>query len=389
MERLATGWARPLRARYARNLTVSFDICPLLVRSAGVKTYLYHWIRAIRSTGRLQIRTYPLALGDQPLDHERSLFPAPATLWALFRVGRPGVLTARLFGPPRPRADVFHASVLTYVAPRRTLLTSTIYDLTHLLNPELHRAGTLTAQRHFEDYLLPRCRALVCISESTRRDAERFLRFPAKNLHVIYPGIDPRFFDARPWFAESSRKPAWAAKLPASYVLFLSTIEPRKNLDRLLDAWLKLPRDLRLEHPLVVAGPEGWHAAATMERLRYHAPEVIYLGYVPEGEILGLVAGATVFACPSLYEGFGFPLAQAMAAGVPCLTSANSSLQEIAGDAALLVDPLSVSGIRHGLQRLLEHPELRQRYSAWGRQRARQFTWERSAQQAADFFESL
>ncbi len=364
-------------------MTVSFDVCPLLVRSAGVKTYLYHWIRAIRELGRLRVKTYPATLGQERLDHEHSVFSMPETLLALFRTGRPGLVTARILGPPRVRADIFHASLLTYVPPARPLLTSTIHDLTHVLNPEFHSAGTLTAQRHFESYLLPRCRALVCVSESTRRDAGRFLKFREADLHVIHPGIDERFFGARPGSVPGRHG------LTGGYVLFLSTIEPRKNLDRLLDAWLKLPRDLRLAYPLVIAGAPGWHAESTMQRVRYHAPEVRYLGYVPEAEIPALVAGATVFAYPSLYEGFGFPLGQAMAAGVPCLTSANSSLEEIAGEAALKVDPLSVAGIRHGLQRLLESEDLRRLFAGRGPRQAAQFRWERSAAAAADFFESL
>src|SRR5262249_35061878 len=142
-------------------------------------------------------------------------------------------------------------------------------------------------------------------------------------IHTIYSGIAPEYFDAKPM------------PRARSYVLYVGTIEPRKNLTTLLDAWAKT--GLRSsEFDLVIAGPEGWNATAIMARIR---AETTYLGYVPERDLPGLVAGATLFVYPSLYEGFGFPVVQAMAAGVPVLTSNTSCLPEITGGAAALIDP--------------------------------------------------
>ena len=137
--------------------------------------------------------------------------------------------------------------------------------------------------------------------------------------------------------------------LQRPFVLFVGTIEPRKNVDLLLDAWESLPVALRTQYELVVAGPVGWAAETTVARLR----AVRYLGYVPEPDLAPLTAAAEAFVYPSLYEGFGFPVAQAMAAGVAVITSNVSSLPEVAGNAALLVDPRSQSELRAALVRLL------------------------------------
>jgi len=173
--------------------------------------------------------------------------------------------------------------------------------------------------------------------------------------------------------------------LSRPYLLFVGTIEPRKNVDLLLDAYQGLPASLRDEFDLVLAGPIGWASPATLARVR----AMRYLGYVPEPDLAPLTAAAAAFAYPSLYEGFGFPVAQAMAAGVPVVTSNVSSLPEIAGDAALLVDPRSLQELRDALVRLLESPSLRAGLAARGRERAERFRWERCAAESWAFFRKL
>ena len=166
----------------------------------------------------------------------------------------------------------------------------------------------------------------------------------------------------------------------------MGTVEPRKNLDTLLDAWRSVKRDVREHFDLVIAGPQGWNSAATMARIRQ---EATYLGYVPEAEMPGLVAGASLFVYPSLYEGFGFPVVQAMAANVPVLSSRTSCLPEIAGDAAAYVDPLSPSEMAAQLTRLLESPEERSRLAQLGRARAECYRWERCARESLTFFREI
>ncbi len=174
-------------------------------------------------------------------------------------------------------------------------------------------------------------------------------------------------------------------QLKRPFVLTVGTIEPRKNLALLVDAYRALPASMQDEYELVLAGPVGWADQETLERVR----SVRYLGYVAESDIAALTAAATVFAYPSLYEGFGFPVAQAMAAGIPVVTSNVSALPEVAGDAALLVDPRSRNEIRYALYRLLLHPELRLAMAGQGRARAEAFRWEICAQKSWRFFREI
>jgi glycosyltransferase involved in cell wall biosynthesis len=170
------------------------------------------------------------------------------------------------------------------------------------------------------------------------------------------------------------------------YLLYVGTIEPRKNLLTLLDAWKQVTPALREKFELVVAGPVGWSAQETVARIR---AEATYLGYVPEEDLPGLVAGATAFVYPSLYEGFGFPVVQAMAAGVPVVTSNVSCLPEVAGDAAVLVDPRSASEFAAAVTRLLESAKLRSELGRRGRERARRYRWEACAEESLQFFHRI
>jgi glycosyltransferase involved in cell wall biosynthesis len=146
---------------------------------------------------------------------------------------------------------------------------------------------------------------------------------------------------------------------------------------------------LRSDFDLVIVGSSGWGSEKTMARLASRPQGVRYSGYVPEDELPGLTAGATAFIYPSLYEGFGFPVAQAMAAGVPVITSNTSCLPEIAGDGALLVDPRSPTEIQAALEKLLTSQSLRDRIRTAGTARASKYRWDVSARQSLEFFRRL
>jgi alpha-1,3-rhamnosyl/mannosyltransferase len=279
------------------------------------------------------------------------------------------------------RADVFHASVLVRRPPRRTRLTATLHDLTCFLMPELHPRANLAAERSFAG-LARRADALIAVSASTRDDAVRLLGIAPEKIAVIHSGIPDAYFSPDPALTDAVRK---KYRLGKPYVLFVGTIEPRKNVDLLLDAFESLPASIREHYQLVIAGPAGWASHHTLARLRH----VHYLGYVPEAVLPSLTAGAAAFVYPSLYEGFGFPVVQAMAAGTPVITSNLSSLPEIAGDAALLVDPRSQTELHHALSRLLTSDGLRAALASAGRVRAEQFHWEDCAARSVEFFQRL
>jgi alpha-1,3-rhamnosyl/mannosyltransferase len=360
-------------------MRIGIDASPVLLRSAGVKTWIWHWVESLRkaAAGGDVVESFP-AIGNRArLVHEGSVFGPLATwphLALLYALNAPGYLL--LDGLAR-RYDVVHLSNQIRRFPRRARVTATIHDMTCWLMPELHTEANVRADRQFAERVLKRADRLIAVSENTRRDAMRLLDLPPERIEVIYSGVADAFFDAKP--------------RPASrpYALFVGTIEPRKNVDTLLDAWAQLKTSLRDEFDLLVAGPEGWGAQQTMARLRQGVSGVRYLGYVSESELPSLTAGAAVFVYPSLYEGFGFPVAQAMAARVPAITSNLSSLPEIAAAGSVLVDPRSAAELTGGLDRLLTSPSLRAKLARDGYRQAQEFRWETCARKSLEFFHKL
>ena len=358
-------------------MRVLIDATSLLLRSAGVKSYTWHWLRALQSLPSAgTFEAFPM-LGDaaMALDHSKSVL-GPIGTWA--RLG--GVFATNVLGSAALDAwcrgyDVFHCSNMVRVPTTRARLTATVHDLTSFLMPELHTPGNIQADRYFAERILKRANRLIAVSENTRRDAIRVLGIDPGRIDVIHSGVDERFFTARPLVRARP------------YVLFLGTIEPRKNLDALLDCWHQVPRGVRDGFDFLVAGPLGWKSEDTLTRLQQNMEHVRYLGYVPESDIPSLTAGAAAFAYVSLYEGFGFPVAQAMAAGVPVITSNTSCLPEIAGAGALLVDPKSPAEIGSALTRLLESVELRRKLGAEGAAHAARYRWSECARASFEFFE--
>jgi alpha-1,3-rhamnosyl/mannosyltransferase len=369
-------------------MRVVIDATPLLVRSAGVKNYLYYWIRHLRRlAGGATVSTFPRLERVRALTHEASVADPLRTVCGLGALAISNYSGLPLLDWLTRGADVFHASVLVRHPPSKVRLTATVHDLTGFLMPGLHPRSNLVAERNFAQ-LARRADRLIAVSECTRQDAVRILGIAPEKICTIHSGVDEAFFDVPAALVNQVRL---RYGLQRPFVLFVGTIEPRKNVDLLLDAFESLPIVMRDHWDLVVAGSEGWAAEATMARLlnARDLGNVRYLGYIPEPDLAPLTAAADLFVYPSLYEGFGFPVAQAMAAGVAVITSNLSSLPEVTGTAALLVDPRSQSELRAALVRLLGTPDLRKALGLAGRERAGGFRWEACAAKSLEFFREV
>lgn len=369
-------------------MKILIDATPLLLRSAGVKGYLYEWIAAMRALdGGESILTWPPLRRMGELDHTASVASRLDTF-----LGVGSFLAAHRLGAPvwplvLPAAEVFHACIMQTRPPRHLRVTATVFDVTPLLMPEHHTPENAKAFEAHAEAVLRKAQGLIAISESSRMDVVRVLGLSPERIETIYCGIRQSYFDA------SEREAAQAAhrfSLQKPYVLTVGTIEPRKNLDRLLDAWEALRPELRERYDLILAGPAGWAGEATLARLRSGVSGVRWLGYVAESLMPGLTRGAALVAYPSLYEGFGLPLAQAMSCGRAVMTSNVSALPEVAGEAGWLVDPLSSGEIAAGLTALLENDDERRRRGAAGAAIARErYHWRTVAEQSLRFFERV
>lgn len=253
----------------------------------------------------------------------------------------------------------------------RVPTTVVVYDLVPFVTDDVAQRRAARIERATIKPALRRAASLPCISEATRVDLERLFPGVAGKTVVTPLAADGSFFEP---VAETGHP-----ELERPYVLAVGTLEPRKNLERLLDAWLRLAPDLRSRYDLALVGPRGWDDADIVTKAT--ATRARLLGRVTDAQLRALYAGASAFAYPSLYEGFGLPPLEAMAAGAPVLTSDVSSLPEVVGDAAVLVDPHDVDAIASGLTRILTDPVLADDLRRAGRARAASFSWNRTAQE--------
>jgi glycosyltransferase involved in cell wall biosynthesis len=366
---------------------VVVDATPTLLRSAGVKTYLYNWILALqRNASPHDLSLYPFLQDLGPLQHEK----ANGNKWVnKVRLISYGIVNAHEFlqnqvlGGP----DVFHVSQQIQRRPEKTRFTTTLYDMTCSMMPETHTPENVKATAYFSEQIMKRAAGTISISESSRQDAIRLLGMREDKITVIHPGVSESFFRV-PEEAKMEMRRQYGLNRP--YVLYVGTIEPRKNIDLLLEAWESIWPSMAGEFELVLAGPQGWCRAETMARLHAGTHGTRYLGYIPEDHLPALTAGAAVFAYPSLYEGFGLPLAQAMAAGVPAITSNCSSMPEVSGDTAILVDPRSTAELSAALRKFLLSPAVREDYGRRAAERASlHFRWDVAARKAWKFFETV
>jgi glycosyltransferase involved in cell wall biosynthesis len=276
------------------------------------------------------------------------------------------------------RPDLFHATdhLLPYLTDAASVFT--LHDLSYLACPEVHTRNN----RWFLQLAVPRflqaADEIICISEFTKREAQRIYGLEESRITVIPQGVDSGF---RP--IEDRDQLAAVRKtygLPEHFLLYVGTIEPRKNLMTLAEAYAALRREGRTEK-LVIVGRQGWLHSPFYRRLRELGieEEVIFTGYVSKEGLPTLFCLADAFVFPSLYEGFGLPPLEAMACGTAVVCSNSSSLPEVCGDAALLIEPRNVVQLKEALTRVLDDQTLRRELRERGLRQVQRFSWENTA----------
>ncbi len=287
----------------------------------------------------------------------------------------------------RDRLDLFHAT--HYVLPPLPTTKSvvTIHDIIHLLYPQFlpSRAAHFYA-RFMVRRALQRADRIITVSYNSKRDLTDYFDIPGSRTEVIYNGVSARF---RPDIPEAERRRvAERHGLRPPYLLFLGGEKPHKNVQNVVRAFAQARRRHELPHTLVLAGPmpanEG-RLAALVSALDLSG-SIARPGIVEEADLPGLYSGADALLYPTLYEGFGLPVVEAMACGVPVLTSSTSALQEIAGGYACLVDPMDVDAIARGIVQLATDPGVRADYSLLGRKRALDFSWDKAAERTLEVY---
>lgn len=286
----------------------------------------------------------------------------------------------------RLEVDVFHSpvNVLPEYVPCASVVT--VHDLAFVRYPQYFRPARRGYQRIFTARSVRRATLTVAVSESTRRDLIECFQVPEERVRVIYPAIDPIF---RPVEDEQTLADFRARHdLPQRYLLYLGTLEPRKNLVGLVEAYARLRAQHADTPPLVLAGAKGWYYQPLFERINSLGMQqhITFAGYVARAEQPLWYAGAELFVYPSLYEGFGLPVAEALACGTPTITSNVSSMPEAGGSMAMLVDPNDWDALAHTMRVALADPQARARTLDGGPRWARQFSSSRMAAAYANVY---
>ena len=371
-------------------MEIGFDASRLGVRQrTGTEHYSWELLRALgRLDRRRQYLLYcnrrPAALPPLPPNYRLRPLAFPR-LWTHVR------LSGEMLRHP-PDVLFVPAHVLPLWSPPRTVVT--IHDLGYLHYPEAHPGGQRLYLRLSTRWNAWRATHILADSEATRQDIIRHCRVPPARVTVVYLGVGPQFRPINDPNALRASMGRYGIVPP--YLLYVGTVQPRKNLVRLIEAWAQyLGRRTAgrstATPTLVIAGKRGWLTEAIERRAHeLHVPDYVrFTGYVADDDLPALISGALGYVLPSLYEGFGLPILEAQACGAPVLVSSVSSLPEVAGDAAIFVDPLDVSSIADGLARLVEDDDLRARLRAAGLARTGKWTWERTARQTLDVLEAV
>jgi glycosyltransferase involved in cell wall biosynthesis len=371
--------------RHARvdGMRIGVEVSSLVVRRTGVGHYIARLLRALldRDDGQqYELFSHTALDRHDPCVRGASVVDAhlESSRWIWMQTALPRALA-------QAQVDVCHftnsLAPLWQPAPGVVL----IHDASVFLLPQYHTLLRRLGRSSLLPAVARRSRAIVTLSETSRAALADVLGISPEKIHVVHGAAPPEFGKVQDEQVLDSVREKYS--LPSEFILTVGTLEPRKNLARLVRAWGRLRRD-GYPHKVVLVGPPGWHMHELEKEVSAWPDDVIKLGYVPTKDLPPLYSLATVFAYPSLYEGFGLPAVEAMACGTPVLAGNRGALPEVCGDAASLVDPMSDDELTESLRTLLDDQGLRQGLRARGLERARRFAWARSADQMVSVYET-
>ncbi len=308
----------------------------------------------------------------------------PKKMWTQFAL--PLKLT---FGQ---KPDVFFS--LGHYGPRfsKVKYCITIFDLSYLHFPDLFREDDLYQLQRWSSYSIKNAFHIFTISKSTQDDITQNYGTTPSKISVTHIGYDQDKY--KPQSKEKINKIKRKYKVDGDYIIFVGTLQPRKNIERLIEAFNKIIRNSKFEIrnlKLVIVGKKGWLYEPIFEKVKKLNIEekVIFTDYVPDVDLPALLAGSKTYVLPSLWEGFGIPVVEAQACGVPVIVSNTSSLPEIVGDSAIMINPNSVYSIAKGIDRVLTDRNLRKKLIKKGFENIKRFSWQKCANQTIKILEKV
>ncbi len=285
--------------------------------------------------------------------------------------------------------DLFHSPDHLIPKYRHIPVVATLMDAIPLSHPEWVRMKYASVKGMLWKKSAQWADHVITISEFSKQEIVHYFGVHPDRISVIPLGVDSRFFIR--FSSDEIKSVTQRLGLPDTFFLFVGTLQPRKNLTRLLDAHASLSKSLQQDVPLVIVGREGWGADEIVTKLGDESlkGKVHWLQYIPDVDVRALLQAAQALVFPSLCEGFGLPVVEAYASGLPVITSNVSSLPEVAGDAALLVDPTNIDMIADAMRKIIEDPDLAQEMSRSGLARARTFDWSTCAERTKQIYQQV
>jgi glycosyltransferase involved in cell wall biosynthesis len=370
-------------------MRIAIDIRNMVFSRAGISKYTENLIRSL--AGIDQSNEYVL-LSNTKSRRDWSKFSNVSE--KVIRLPNVGRFTEKfweeaLLPVELKKADIFHSP--RFMLPKKKVCKyiDTIHDLAFKRYPELFTEQTFSYVNDWVERAVKKADKIIAISNNTKKDLIDLFNAKADRIEVIYLGVDHAFcpVDSNDPLTETRNKYG----LPEKFILFVGTIEPRKNLKRLIEAFYEFRKDASNQHALIIAGGRGWQYSEifkSVEKLGLDK-HVIFLDYIPEQDLPLIYNAADLFVYPSLYEGFGLPVLEAMACGVPVVTSDTSSLPEITQDAAVLVHPLDTHALAKAMENVLKDRDLMLKMRDKGLKRASQFCWSETAKKTLQVYSNV
>ncbi len=363
-------------------LKIAINAMLLSAPRFGIWTYIYNLIANLAAIDKKN--SYEIFSGSSELDLDAS--PNFNVLKPPFDLPRPAarILWEHFVQPfliNRGLPDVYHnPDHILPLLPVKAKKIVTVHDLCFYKHPETFSAAKRRYKKMMTPVSLKRADRIIADSHSTKKDIIELFSIPEDRINVVHIGVNKDF------------KPLSGAKdHERPFILFVGTLEKRKNIEGLIDAYALAVKQEGISHDLVIAGRKGWLYDGIFRKVRKERLEgrVKFIFDISQEELPGLYSAAELFVYPSFYEGFGLPVLESMACGTPVITSNVSSLPEVAGDAAVLVDPKDTSTLAVKIAGVLKDPSLRRAMSQKGLLRARQFTWDKCARETLDVYRSV
>jgi glycosyltransferase involved in cell wall biosynthesis len=360
---------------------IYLDAQPLLGPKSGIARYvknlhdhlkLFHDLDVTLAFNRI-LKNIDIDLTDADVVNRRYPYKV------IRRLMKPNLLYEfpfDLFRSSKP--DIFHGTNFTRTPIFKGKTVITIHDLAYMRYPETTSKRILNHHSKWVPFSAKKSDRIIVVSKHTKRDVIELLNIPEEKIDVVYLAAEEHF---RPMQEENVLGTLKNYNLPNRYILFVGTLEPRKNLIGLLKSYLLLKQNYGTKEKLVIVGAKGWKYSPIFEWIQQNRleKEVLFTGFIADQDLVALYNGAAVFVMPSIYEGFGIPLLEAMQCGIPVLGSNTSSIPEVVGDAGILVDPKDNQRWAEEIYRMLADESHHRCYSKKSLEQAQKFSWSRTA----------